>query len=124
MYEILDNAIDEVQAGEAANVDVSVDLASGWVTVADDGRGIPVDTHPATGKSSLETVLTVLHAGGKFGGEGSGRGPGGGAPRRNPAHAPSTQRPPSSAPAPLHPPAPVRTGVAHMHNTQHGGIIS
>ena len=72
MYEILDNAIDEVQAGEAANVDVSVDLASGWVTVADDGRGIPVDTHPATGKSSLETVLTVLHAGGKFGGEGSG----------------------------------------------------
>jgi DNA gyrase subunit B len=72
VYEILDNAIDEVQAGEAANVEVSVDTGTGWVTISDDGRGIPVDTHPSTGKSSLETVLTVLHAGGKFGGEGSG----------------------------------------------------
>ena len=68
VYEILDNSIDEVQAGEARRVDVSVDLESGWVTVADDGRGIPTAVHPATGKSSLETVLTVLHAGGKFGG--------------------------------------------------------
>ena len=68
VYEILDNSIDEVQAGEARNVEVSVDLESGWVTVADDGRGIPTAIHPATGKSSLETVLTVLHAGGKFGG--------------------------------------------------------
>lgn len=68
VYEILDNSIDEVQAGEASTVEVSVDLETGWVTVADDGRGIPTAVHPATGKSSLETVLTVLHAGGKFGG--------------------------------------------------------
>jgi len=68
VYEILDNSIDEVQAGEARSVEVSVDLETGWVTVADDGRGIPTAVHPATGKSSLETVLTVLHAGGKFGG--------------------------------------------------------
>lgn len=68
VYEILDNSIDEVQAGEAKKVEVTVDLETGWVTVADDGRGIPTAIHPATGKSSLETVLTVLHAGGKFGG--------------------------------------------------------
>jgi D-glycerate 3-kinase len=64
--------VDEVQAGAATRVDVAVDTATGWVTVADDGRGIPVDLHPATGKSALETVLTVLHAGGKFGGDASG----------------------------------------------------
>lgn len=72
VWEILDNSVDEVQAGEATTIGVTIDTATGWVTVADDGRGIPVDTHPATGKSALETVLTVLHAGGKFGGDASG----------------------------------------------------
>ncbi|KAL4440444.1 hypothetical protein ABPG75_003445 [Micractinium tetrahymenae] len=72
VYEILDNAIDEVQAGYATEVFVELDLTTGWVTISDNGRGIPTDMHPATGKSALETVLTVLHAGGKFGGESSG----------------------------------------------------
>ena len=72
VYEILDNAIDEIQGGHATNVRVELDLDSGWVSISDDGRGIPTSTHPATGKSALETVLTVLHAGGKFGGQGSG----------------------------------------------------
>ncbi|GFR42345.1 hypothetical protein Agub_g3036 [Astrephomene gubernaculifera] len=72
VWEVVDNCIDEVQAGHAGSVEVELDLGTGWVTVRDDGRGIPVDPHPATGKSTLETVLTVLHAGGKFGGENSG----------------------------------------------------
>lgn len=72
VYEILDNAIDEVQAGYAKTVWVHLDLATGWVDIRDDGRGIPTDIHPTTGKSALETVLTVLHAGGKFGGDASG----------------------------------------------------
>jgi DNA gyrase subunit B len=67
--EIADNCIDEAIAGHATKVTV-VMLADGGVTVSDDGRGIPVDIHPKTGKSTLETVLTVLHAGGKFGGGG------------------------------------------------------
>jgi DNA gyrase subunit B len=72
VWEILDNAIDEVQGGHARNIWVDMDLKSGWVEVRDDGRGIPTDIHRATGKSALETVLTVLHAGGKFGGSESG----------------------------------------------------
>lgn len=64
--EITDNSIDEVIAGQATKVEVILH-ADGGVTVSDDGRGIPVETHPQTGKSTLETVLTVLHAGGKFG---------------------------------------------------------
>lgn len=67
--EIADNCIDEAIAGHATFVDVKI-LADGGITIADDGRGIPVDKHAKTGKSTLETVLTVLHAGGKFGGGG------------------------------------------------------
>jgi DNA gyrase subunit B len=64
--ELADNAIDEVIAGQATAVSIVL-RSDGGVTVIDDGRGIPVATHPKTKKSSLETVLTVLHAGGKFG---------------------------------------------------------
>jgi len=71
VWEIVNNSVDEVMAGRATNVKVEL-LADGGVRVADDGAGIPVDKHPTTGKSALETVLTVLHAGGKFGGEDSG----------------------------------------------------
>jgi len=67
--EIADNSIDEAIAGYATKVEVTI-LADGGMTISDDGRGIPVDKHPKTGLSSLETVLTVLHAGGKFGGGG------------------------------------------------------
>ena len=67
--EIADNSIDEAIAGYASKVLVRL-LDDGGVTITDNGRGIPVDKHPKTGKSTLETVLTVLHAGGKFGGGG------------------------------------------------------
>ncbi|KAG2501165.1 hypothetical protein HYH03_000980 [Edaphochlamys debaryana] len=72
VWEVVDNCVDEVQAGHATQISVDLDLTTGWVEVTDDGRGIPVDLHPTTGRSALETVLTVLHAGGKFGGENSG----------------------------------------------------
>jgi DNA gyrase subunit B len=67
--EIADNSIDEAIAGYATKVEVVI-LADGGMRISDDGRGIPIDKHPKTGLSSLETVLTVLHAGGKFGGGG------------------------------------------------------
>ena len=67
--EIADNSIDEAIAGYASRVDVVL-REDGGVTITDDGRGIPVDKHAKTGLSTLETVLTVLHAGGKFGGGG------------------------------------------------------
>ncbi|KAJ7976605.1 DNA gyrase subunit B [Quillaja saponaria] len=71
VYEILDNAVDEAQAGFASKIDVVL-LADDSVSITDNGRGIPTDLHSVTKKSALETVLTVLHAGGKFGGSNSG----------------------------------------------------
>jgi DNA gyrase subunit B len=67
--EIADNSVDEAIAGFATRIDVTLQ-ADGGVKISDDGRGIPVDKHPKTGLSTLETVLTILHAGGKFGGGG------------------------------------------------------
>lgn len=67
--EIADNSIDEAIAGHASWVEVVL-LEDGGITITDNGRGIPIDKHPKTGLSTLETVLTVLHAGGKFGGGG------------------------------------------------------
>ena len=70
VYEVVDNAVDEAMAGEATRIDVTL-LADGGCRVSDNGRGIPVDPHPDDPKkSAAEIVLTTLHAGGKFGGEG------------------------------------------------------
>jgi len=66
IHEVADNAIDEAMIGYAKNIEISL-LPSNRVRVKDDGRGIPVEKHKQTGKSTLETVMTVLHAGGKFG---------------------------------------------------------
>jgi len=67
VIEIVNNSIDEAMAGRCDHVWVHI-AKDGRVTVRDNGWGIPIDTHPGTGKSALETVMTVLHAGGKFGG--------------------------------------------------------
>ena len=68
IYEIVDNSVDEFMAGYCSNVEIVV-RQDGSVKIEDNGRGIPVDKHPTTGMTAVETVMTTLHAGGKFGGK-------------------------------------------------------
>src|SRR3954465_14353611 len=69
IWEVFDNSRDEAMGGFADDIEVVL-LPGNMIRVADNGRGIPIDTHKQTKVSALETVMTVLHAGGKFGGEG------------------------------------------------------
>lgn len=69
VWEVVNNSIDEAMAGYCDEIIIRM-MPDNWIEIADNGRGIPVDIHPQTKKSTLETVLTILHAGGKFGGEG------------------------------------------------------
>ena len=69
VWEIVDNSIDEALAGFASHIQVFIE-SDDSITVVDDGRGIPVDIQEKTGRPAVETVFTVLHAGGKFGGGG------------------------------------------------------
>jgi len=66
IWEIVDNSVDEVMNGHASRIVVTLEADGKTITVADNGRGIPVDIHPKTGKSALEVIFTTLHAGGKF----------------------------------------------------------
>ncbi|MBI4266525.1 MAG: type IIA DNA topoisomerase subunit B [Acidobacteria bacterium] len=66
VWEILDNAVDEAMNGFASNIAVTLHADGSSITISDDGRGIPIDKHPATKKSALEVIFTMLHAGGKF----------------------------------------------------------
>src|SRR5262249_8639714 len=66
LWEIVDNAVDEVMNGHASRIIVTLQSDGKTISVFDNGRGIPVDVHPKTGKSALEVIFTTLHAGGKF----------------------------------------------------------
>src|SRR3970040_1214580 len=66
VWEILDNSVDEAMNGYASNITVTLHEDGSSITIADDGRGIPVDKHPKTKKSAVEVIFTTLHAGGKF----------------------------------------------------------
>ena len=65
VYEVVDNSIDEALAGICDTIQIQLEKDN-WVSIIDNGSGIPVEIHPQTGKSTVETVLTILHAGGKF----------------------------------------------------------